>query len=183
MLVETACRLAPIARRVLDAGTGSGCVAVAVAQTLPAAAIWAVDCSASALVVAGHNCRRHAARIQLVRGDWVTAFRPRTFDLIVANPPYVRTDELTALAPEVRDCEPHAALFAGADGLDAIRALLADAARVLVPGGWFVTEIGAGQGAAVTALARSWAASANDVRLNLDHAGLDRVVAVRMGGI
>lgn len=182
LLVEIACRLAPGARRVLDAGTGSGCIAVAVAQVLPAAEVWAVDRSADALAVAQHNCGRLAPGVGLVRGDWLAAFRAGVFDLVIANPPYIRADALAGLDPEVRAFEPLDALVSGRDGLDALRHLLSDAPRVLAPGGWLVCEIGADQGPAMTDLARGWAGRFDDVRCLHDHAGLDRVVAVRVRG-
>lgn len=181
LLVGVACRLAPGARRVLDAGTGSGCVAVALARTLPAARVCAIDRSADALDVAVANCGRHAPAVDLVRGDWLAAFGPGSFDLIVANPPYVRDDELAGLEPEVRVFEPSMALTSGPDGLDAVRTLLSAAPPALKPGGWLVLEIGAGQVDAVTALPRGWARGAGDVSSFRDHAGIDRVVAVRKG--
>jgi release factor glutamine methyltransferase len=145
LLVEVVCRLAPRSGRVLDAGTGSGAVAAALARELPAARVWASDRDAAALAVARTNLARHAPRAGLVCADWLAPFRPRAFDVVVANPPYVSSGELPLLEPEVREHEPRHALDGGADGLDAVRVLLAEAARVLVGGGWLVLEMGAGQ--------------------------------------
>jgi release factor glutamine methyltransferase len=178
LLVETALRLAPGARRVLDVGTGSGVVAAAVARERPAARVWAVDREAGALAVARANLARHAPGVALVRGDLVAAFRAAAFDLVVSNPPYCAAAELAGLEPEVRDHEPRAALVAGRDGLAALRALLADAPRVLEPGGWLVLELGAGQAPAVRAAAAAeggWVAP-ETVR---DAAGIERVFAAR----
>jgi len=180
LLVETACRVAPGARRVLDLGTGSGAVAAALATELPAARIVAADRSADALAVAHGNLRRLAPAVVCVRGDWLAPFRPATFDLVVANPPYVRDDELPTLAPEVRDAEPALALRGGVDGLDAYRAIVPQAARALAPGGWLAMEMGRGQARAVAALIRAdgrFAAPA----LVRDGSDIERVVAVQRG--
>jgi release factor glutamine methyltransferase len=181
LLVETALRLAPGARRILDVGTGSGAVAAALARELPAARVCASDVSADALAVARVNLARHAPRVVLWRGDLLAPLRPAAFDLVVANPPYVADAELAGLEPEVRDHEPRLALAAGPDGLAVLRALVAEAPRVLVPGGWLVVEMGAGQAPAVDRLAR---ASGRWVRVEVarDHAGIERVLAARRGG-
>jgi release factor glutamine methyltransferase len=149
LLVELACRLAPGARAVLDCGTGSAALAVALAQELRSARVWASDCSRDALAVARRNVVRHAPHVTLVAADLLAAFRDDAFDLVVANPPYCAVHEIEALAPEVRDFEPRQALAGGADGLDVLRALVVGAARVLAPGGWLLLEVGAGQAASV----------------------------------
>jgi release factor glutamine methyltransferase len=149
LLVELACRLAPGARVVLDCGTGSAALAVALAQELRGARLWASDRSRDALDVARRNVARHAPHVALVAANLLAAFRDDTFDLVVANPPYCAAHEIAALAPEVRDFEPRQALAGGADGLDVLRALVADAARVLAPGGWLLLEVGAGQAGSV----------------------------------
>jgi release factor glutamine methyltransferase len=141
-------------RRIVDVGTGSGCIAVALAVELPAAAVVAADVSAAALAVARRNARRHGAadRIRLVESDLLDGVA-ESADLIVSNPPYVSTADRERLPPEVARYEPHQALFAGEDGLDAIRRLVATAHGRLAPGGHLVVEFGFGQGSAVTALA------------------------------
>src|SRR5262249_52758328 len=116
LLVETACALAPGARRVLDVGTGSGGIAAALAPQLPGAAVWASDGSADALVVARRNLDRHAPGVALICADLLAPFREVAFDLVVANPPYCAAEEMGGLEPEVRDWEPRAALLAGDGG-------------------------------------------------------------------
>jgi release factor glutamine methyltransferase len=181
LVVETALRVAADARRVLDVGTGSGVLAAVLARELPAARVWASDREAVALAVARQNLARHAPAVALVAGDLLSPFRGGAFDLIVANPPYVAEAELETLMPEVRDYEPRPALVAGADGLAALRAIIAAAAAALVAGGWLVVEMGAGQGAAVHA------GLADDGRYDRvevvrDAAGIERVAAARRGG-
>jgi release factor glutamine methyltransferase len=132
--------------RLVDCCTGSGCLAVAIARQCPNAWVVATDVSASALAVAARNITRHGMRdrIRLVRTRLLSGFRG-PFDLIVANPPYVPETDRASLPLEVVDHEPHLALFAGPDGLDVIRELLAQAPALLIPGGWLVFELGLGQ--------------------------------------
>jgi len=181
LVVETALKVAARARRVLDLGTGSGAIAAALAGVLPAAAVCASDVDGNALAVARANLARHAPCVRCVAADGVAAFAAGAFDLVVANPPYVADTELSALEPEVRDHEPRRALAGGRDGLAIIRRLVAEVPRVLADGGAFVMEIGAGQAAAVAALAAAdgrWD-GARSVR---DHGGIERVVVlVRRG--
>jgi release factor glutamine methyltransferase len=179
LLIETALAVAPDARRLLDCGTGSGALAAALARELPHTAVVASDRSAEALTVAAANLARLAPRVRLVRADWLAAFRAGTFDVVVANPPYVPCAALARLAPEIRDFEPHAALDGGTDGLTAIRSLLETGARVLRGSGWLVMELGAGQGAAARELAGRAPWVSSEVRL--DAAGLERVLVVRRG--
>ena len=179
LVVETALALAPAARRVLDVGTGSGALAVALARELPRAGVVALDRSAEALAVARANVARLAPRVRLVRADLGAPFAAASFDLVVSNPPYVATAALAELAPEVREHEPRLALDGGPDGLDSLRALLAEVPRVLVAGGWLVLEMGAGQAAAVTRAADArgcWCGA----RILRDAAGIERVLAVRL---
>jgi release factor glutamine methyltransferase len=178
LLVETALRLAPDARRILDCATGSGAVAVAVARERRDATVVASDLSDDALAVARTNVARHAPGVRLVRADLLSAWRDAAFDLVVTNPPYVPTPDLAGLEPEVRDFEPRLALAAGPDGLDVLDALLATAARVLRPGGWLVSEIGIGQSGRLRALADARAEWEPPVVVR-DGAGIDRIFAVR----
>lgn len=154
LLVEEALQLAGAyarrAPRMVDTGTGSGCVAIALARELPHAQITATDVSREALDVARRNAERHGVgrRIAWVHGpnlDGVTL----TPDLIVANPPYIPETDAATLPPEVRHYEPGIALFGGVDGLKVIKALIAEAAARLAPAGHLVLEFGAGQGEAV----------------------------------
>jgi release factor glutamine methyltransferase len=179
LVVETALRVAPRARRILDVGTGSGAIAVALARDCRQATIVGVDRMAAALAVAAANRDRLAPAVVLVRGDLARAFRDGRFDLVVANPPYCATG--TVVQPEVRDWEPASALYAGPDGLDVLRALVTEAARVLAPGGWLVTEMGVGQARAVAgAIADDGRFGA--VTIERDGAGIPRVAAARREG-
>ena len=181
LLVETALRRAAHARRVLDAGTGSGAVAAALARELPRATVWASDCSLGALAVARGNCARLAPGVGLLAGDLLAPVRGRSIDLVVSNPPYVSEPALAAVAPEVREFEPREALAAGVDGLAVLRRLVADAARLLVPGGWLLVEIGAGQATMVQSLFEATGCYTETV-IEHDHAGIPRVVGARRRG-
>ena len=129
--------------RVLDMGTGSGCIAIACAKALPWAQVDAVDVSAEALEVAARNVRRHrlTRRVHLVQSDHFSALRGARYDLIISNPPYVGAREFAELPPEYRH-EPALALEAGRAGLDSVRVLLAEARRHLRPGGALLVEVG-----------------------------------------
>ncbi|HEY4449446.1 MAG TPA: 50S ribosomal protein L3 N(5)-glutamine methyltransferase [Steroidobacteraceae bacterium] len=130
-------------RRVLDVGTGSGCIAIACARALPRARVDGLDISADALAVARINVRRHRLthRVRLLRSDHFSALGGAAYDIIVANPPYVGTRELAGLPPEYRH-EPRLALAAGSSGLDSVRVILAQAARHLRPRGLLIVEVG-----------------------------------------
>ena len=144
--------------RVLDVGTGSGCIAVALAKELPQAEVWATDVSQDALAVASENARHHdvAERVQFCQGDMFApvAEYHEGFDLIVSNPPYIAHDDLAVLQPEVRNWEPRCALDGGVDGLDFCRRLLSEGPTYLRSGGWLVMEIGQGQSTEVMRLVR-----------------------------
>lgn len=129
--------------RILDVGTGSGCIAIACAKALPRARLDAVDISAEALEVAAINVRRHRVgrRVRLVRSDHFSALPGERYDIIVANPPYVGRREMSGLPPEYRH-EPPLALAAGRDGLDCVRVILREAGSHLRPGGLLVVEVG-----------------------------------------
>jgi release factor glutamine methyltransferase len=153
LLVETALAEAPSARRVLDLGTGSGILAVTWLTERPESRAVAVDVSTGALALARRNAARHGVlgRLELVAGDWISALSDdAVFELALSNPPYLAIGDIDALSSTVRDHDPAAALFAGADGLDGIRRLLEDAPAHLAPGTPFLIEIGAGQADAVS---------------------------------
>ena len=141
-------------RRIVDVGTGSGCLAVSLAKEFARAEVIATDLSARALAVAARNARAHhvSDRVRFVRSDLMAGLRG-VADLIVSNPPYVATTDASQLQPEVVAFEPRAALFAGDDGLSVIRRLVQSASAYLRPGGLFVVEFGFGQSATVAALA------------------------------
>jgi release factor glutamine methyltransferase len=139
--------------RIADVATGSGCIAVTLAAELPGARVTATDVSEAALSVAGVNATRHADRVELVPGSWCAPLAGRTFDIIVANPPYIPTSELVDLARDVREYEPVLALDGGTDGLDAYRELLPAIATVLDDGGWSALEIDTRAAAPVAMLA------------------------------
>jgi release factor glutamine methyltransferase len=140
---------------VLDLGTGSGAIAVALATELPKARITATDLCASALAVAERNARAHgvADRVRLLAGDGFGPVAGERFDAVLANPPYVAEDEAASLAPELRH-EPAAALFAGADGTALLRRLAAEVGDFLAPDGRVAFEVGFGQAETVAAWLR-----------------------------
>jgi release factor glutamine methyltransferase len=154
LIVEAAlARFPDTALAIADVGTGSACLAVALAKERPQAVVTATDVSAEALHVARRNAARHgvADRIRFIETDVLEGVEG-PFDLIVANPPYVPARDRATLQPDVRDYEPPLALFAGDDGLAIIRTLLAQAAGRLAAGGTLIFEFGFGQTAAVSAL-------------------------------
>lgn len=164
--------------RLLDLGTGTGCILLSCLADMPRSTGIGADLSPAALAVAAENAvlLGLADRAALVRSDWFAAVTGR-FDLIVSNPPYIAAGEMSALSPDVRDWEPHLALTPGGDGLDAYRAIASGAPAHLQDGGRLLVEIGPTQGAAVMAL--FLAAGLGDVHVLPDLDGRDRVVAAR----
>lgn len=179
LLVEAA--LARPFVNMLDLGTGTGCVLLSCLAGMKMARGLGTDLSPAALAVAEGNAVALGldgrARFQL--SDWYGAVEGR-FDLIISNPPYIAEDEMAALAPEVRDWEPHLALTPGGDGLAAYRAIASGAGARLMAGGRILLEIGPTQAAAVSALLRAQGFGAIEVMRDLD--GRDRVVAAQMPG-
>ncbi len=147
VLLEQALKEAPGARRILDAGTGSGIIAITYLLERPDARAVGLDISVDALALARENAARHGvlARLHLFASDWLSALGPTLFDVILSNPPYLAVGESPRLPPTVRDHDPRRALFAGEDGMGAIRQILASAAAYLAPEGLLVFEIGFGQ--------------------------------------
>jgi release factor glutamine methyltransferase len=142
------------APRIVDVGTGSGAIAVALAYKLQNAQFTAIDLSDAALAVARENAERNsvAGRVRFLRGDLLVPVAEERFDLVVSNPPYVPAIDRDSLAVEVRDYEPALALFAGDDGLEVYRRLIPTAHAALAPGGFVALEIGFGQSEAVETL-------------------------------
>jgi release factor glutamine methyltransferase len=176
-VVETVLELARLkqATRIIDVGTGSGCIALALAAELPWARVEAVDISPAALEVA----RANAARLQLdhriifQERDLLAGTPAETYDFVVSNPPYVPEAEPEKAQREVREFEPKVAVFAGENGLGVYRHLVPQAREALKPGGWLVVEIGFSQAAAVQELVQDWA----EARISPDLQGIPRVVA------
>ena len=180
LLVDLALREIPRKAewQVLDLGTGSGAIAIAIAGERKMCRVTAVDVSEAALAVARENVRAHApGNVVLEAGNWTEPVRDQRFDVIVSNPPYVRSDDAALRA--LRH-EPRAALAAGKDGLDAIRALAAECGSVLKETGVLLIEHGAEQQAAVAELLarHGW----TDICCHNDLAGLPRVTVARRGG-
>ena len=165
---------------IADIGTGSGCIAVAVGAHLPNATVYATDVSQGALCVAAENVRRHGleGRVHLRHGDLFEAL-DGPVDVVVSNPPYLSTDEAVDLPPDVRR-EPRVALFAGAEGMDVLHKLIVGAREYVRPGGLLALEIDPRRLEAVERLARE-TFPGGEIGVIKDHAGLDRVVTVRIG--
>ncbi len=163
---------------ILDLGVGCGALLCALLTEFGGARGVGVDISADAAVVAQSNLQACclSLRAEIRVGDWTSGLEGR-FDLIVSNPPYIATADLAGLPREVRDFDPWLALDGGIDGLDAYRRILPESTRLLAPGGWLLTELGAGQATEVSAIANQCGFS--DVKTYQDLACVDRVVAVR----
>lgn len=179
LLVAEALKRAPEQAAVLDVGTGSGAIAIALAHERPDLTVTALDLSAEALAVAEDNARQLgvAERMTFQQGD-LGEFDGGPFALIVANPPYIPTGDLATLIPEVRDFEPSQALDGGADGLACYRQLLPLAQRVLTSGGWLLLEVGSGQAPFVQAMLLDSHLFA-DPFIARDLSGIERVVGAR----
>lgn len=165
-----------MAFNVLDLGVGSGAIILSILAERPAAKGLATDISDEALAVARENASNLglASRLAFARGDWTAGLADESFDVIVSNPPYIASEVIETLEPEVRQYDPRIALDGGQDGLDAYRRLAPEIMRVLKPGGAFAVEIGFDQKDAVEALFKE--AGASDVWTIKDLSTHDRVV-------
>jgi release factor glutamine methyltransferase len=176
-VLDVAAIKAPQPLVVADIGTGSGAIALAVALNTPGARVYALDVSVDALAVAGANTARHDlhGQVTLLHGDLLAPL-PAPVDVIVANLPYVTSEDYHHLDQDVRAYEPRLALEAGAQGLDLITRLLAQIPSHLCAGGAVVLEIGYNQGRAILALIERLLPGARDVELSQDYQGHDRMV-------
>ena len=161
--------------RILDLGVGSGAILCALLTECPAATGLGVDKSPAAVAIARRNVEACglARRADIRLGSWTEGVEG-PFDLIVSNPPYIRTADIEGLEREVRDFDPRLALDGGSDGLDAYRAIVPASVRLLAPGGRLIVEVGAGQGGDVLALAAKLGFVGSETRRDL--AGIERVV-------
>jgi release factor glutamine methyltransferase len=177
LLVELALQHLPPRARVLDMGTGSGAIAIAIAHSRPDVEVWALDASAAALKVAQRNAARHDAPIRFLQSDWYAAVGAQRFDLIVSNPPYITAGDRHLQEGDLR-FEPLDALTDHADGLAALRIIVAEADRHLHAGGWLLMEHGYDQAQAVRGLLD--AAHFSAVQSWRDLAGIERVSGGRL---
>ncbi len=181
LLVDLALQALPAGQpvRVLDLGTGSGAIAVALAVNRPAWSMHAADKSAGALAQAGENAVRHGAGVRFVQSDWFSALEGERFDLVVSNPPYVAHDDPHLGQGDLR-FEPRMALDGGAGGFGCIRRISREARRHLVPGGRLMFEHGHDQAARTRILLREL--GYEEVGSQADLAGIDRVTFARLPG-
>ncbi|MBW2688396.1 MAG: peptide chain release factor N(5)-glutamine methyltransferase [Deltaproteobacteria bacterium] len=178
VLVEESLARIEGSARVLDVGTGSGAIAIALAHEKPEIQVTALDCSEPALEVARDNARRNgvAERVTCLVGD-LASLPPGPFAMVVSNPPYIPSGDWQKLMPEVRDHEPRLALDGGDDGLEAYRQLVMQAGQVLIPGGWLLVEVGINQATDVSALFK--VAGLVEIGQRDDYSGIARVVMGR----
>jgi release factor glutamine methyltransferase len=181
LLVEAVLARVPADRdvKIVDVGTGSGAIAIALAHKLPMASVTAVDLSQAVLAVARENAAAHRVmeRVRLVASDLLEAVAGEEFDVVVSNPPYVPEADRESLDRQVREFEPAMALFAGADGLDVYKRLVPQARAALRAGGLLAMEIGYGQRDAIAALLDGW----EQVEFMNDLQVIPRVVLARRG--
>jgi release factor glutamine methyltransferase len=163
--------------RIVDVGTGSGCIALALAKELPRAEIHATEISPAALEIARANAARQQLedRVQFHQTDLLQGLERGEFDFVVSNPPYVGESEEDQVQLEVRKYEPRNAVFAGATGLDVIKRLIPQARECLNPGGWLVMEVSGAIADDVRGLLSGW----NDVQVTKDLQGIPRVASAR----
>lgn len=181
LLVDLAIAALPAGGRLLDLGTGTGCIPIAILANRPDARAVATDLNPEALSIARLNAERHGVlwRLDLAQGDWFGALAApgqggARFDLIVSNPPYISSAVIETLAPEVKQFDPRLALDGGPDGLAPYRIIAAESGLFLTPGGQVLVEIGYDQGAAVAGLFA--AAGFVDIAVHKDLNGLERVI-------
>jgi release factor glutamine methyltransferase len=177
-LIEAALELFPRDARldILDVGTGSGCIAVTLAKEFSRSNLLAVDISAQALEIAQANAARLEASVEFRQSDLLSTIEPgRRFDMIASNPPYVGECEADKVQRQVKDFEPHIAVFGGQRGMDIIERLAPQVWEHLKPGGWFLMEIGYSIAEPVHEVMRGW----SDFRVVPDLQGIPRVVVAK----
>jgi release factor glutamine methyltransferase len=186
-LVEAALRIVPAEPgpsplRILDLGTGSGAIVLALASERPGHRFYGVDGSERALAVAQDNARTHglSETVTFLHGNWFDPVRDQGgyYDVIVSNPPYISSQDFKVLPPEIAQYEPREALDGGSDGLEAIRLIIGQAWEHLVPGGWLLFEIGHDQWGPVEKLVTE-AGAYSDLAVMKDYSGHDRVVQAK----
>lgn len=162
--------------RILDIGTGSGCIGISIAYNIPNAHIWCVDISNEALSIACLNAQKHGVdrRIHLIQSDIFSNIEGLVFDIIVSNPPYIPTQDICKLDPDVRFYEPLKALDGGEDGLFYYKSIISDAHRFLTNKGVLAFEVGIGQAYFVSEMLKNYM---YDVQVIKDLSGIDRVVS------
>lgn len=163
--------------RLLDVGTGAGCIALALASELPHAEIQACDISEDALEMARVNAARLAlgGKVLFRKSDLLAVYQGEQFDFVISNPPYVGEADAGKVQKQVRDFEPHIAVFSGHEGMDIYRRLIPQAREHLRPAGWFVAEIGFSEEQKVRDLLAGW----SEIQITADLQGIPRVVAAR----
>ncbi|HZI58358.1 MAG TPA: peptide chain release factor N(5)-glutamine methyltransferase [Verrucomicrobiae bacterium] len=176
-LVKDCAFAGPGRLRILDVGTGSGCIALALASELPHAEIHACDISDDALEMARVNAARLAlgGRVLFRKSDLLSVYLGEKFDFVISNPPYVGEIDADKVQKQVREFEPKIAVFSGREGMEIYRRLIPEAQDALRPGGWFVTEIGYSEEEKVRNLLHGW----SDVQVTADLQGIPRVIAAR----
>jgi release factor glutamine methyltransferase len=163
--------------KLIDVGTGSGCIALALASELPHAEIQACDISEGALEMAQTNAARLdlGEKVLFRKSDLLAAYTDEKFDFVISNPPYVGEADADKVQKQVREFEPKIAVFSGVEGMDIYRRLIPQAHNALRPGGWFVAEIGYSEEAKVRNLLAGW----TDIQVTADLQGIPRVIAAR----
>jgi release factor glutamine methyltransferase len=176
-LVQESYRGSPRKLKIVDVGTGSGCIVLALASELPQIEAHACDISEDALEMARINSIRlgMGGRVLFRKSDLLGVYAGEKFDFVVSNPPYVGESEADKVQRQVREFEPKMAVFSGQEGMDIYRRLIPQAYDALLPGGWFVAEIGFSTETKVRELLPDWA----EVRVTADLQGIPRVVAAR----
>ncbi len=160
--------------RIIDVGTGSGAIAIAIAKQLPQAQVTATDLSEGAIAVARENAARNGATVRFLSGNLLAPVQQEKFEIIASNPPYVPSEEKALLAVEVRDHEPELALYGGADGLGIYRRLIPAAFAQLTDGGWLLLEMGFGQAERISSMMSE--AGFKEVDAIKDLQGIERIL-------